>query len=134
MKAHKFPIRIVILILVLVALACGGSFSTANIKSAKMAADADGTQETTVFGQDQVFYCILELSNAPDDTRVKAVWTAVSVEDTEPNTLIDQAELTSGGGTLTFDLSNTSLWPKGSYKVELYLNDELDRTLEFEVQ
>jgi hypothetical protein len=74
------------------------------------------------------------LPNAPDDTKVKAVWTAVSVEGADPNTLIDQTELTSGGGALTFNLSNAGPWPTGQYKVELYLNDKLDRTLEFQVQ
>ncbi len=120
--------------LALAALACGGSISTANIASAKLTADSSGAGETTVFGQDQTFYCIVQLANAPDDTKVKAVWYAVEAEGTEPNTLIDSAETTSGDQTLTFNLSPSGLWPVGTYKVELYLNDTLDRTLDFTVQ
>ena len=74
------------------------------------------------------------LANAPSDTVVKAVWTAVDVEDVDPNTLIDESTLTSGDAELTFNLTNSQLWPVGSYKVELYLNDKLDRTLEYRVQ
>jgi hypothetical protein len=134
MKNARFFVLMVVAGLVLATLACGFSFSTANISSAKLTTDSAGTQETTVFTQDQVFYCIVELANAPDDTTVKAVWTAVDVEDTEPNFIIDQAEVTSGDGQVTFDLSNNLLWPTGQYKVELYLNDELEKTLEFEVR
>jgi len=131
---NKQKLVVVFIILALAGLACGGSISTANISSAKMTSDEGGTQETSVFAPDQIFYCIVELANAPDDTVVKAVWTAVSVQDTDPNTLIDSSTLTSGDGTLTFNLTNNSAWPVGSYKVELYLNDKLDRTLEFEVR
>lgn len=47
---------------------------------------------------------------------------------------LDESELTSGSGTLTFSLSNSQPWPVGKYKVDLYLNEELDRTLDFEVR
>lgn len=135
MKAHQFQILAAILIVILVTLACGGSVSTANISSAKMFADSEGTQETSVYTQDQSFYCIVELANAPEDTTLKAVWTAVEAEGTEPNYLIDDAEITAGNeNVFTFDLTNNGLWPIGKYKVDLYLNDALDRTLDFEVQ
>jgi len=55
-------------------------------------------------------------------------------EGVEPDFFIDETELTSGSNTLTFQLSNDAPWPAGQYKVDLYLNDELDRTLEFEVR
>jgi hypothetical protein len=134
-KKREFQILAAILILILVSLACGGSVSTANITSAKMFADSEGTQETSVYAQDQPFYCIVELANAPEDTTLKAVWTAVEAEGTEPNYLIDEAEITAGNeNVFTFDLTNNGLWPIGKYKVDLYLNGELDRTLDFEVQ
>ncbi len=135
MKTNKLYMLVFMGLMLLPALACGGSFSTANIKSAIMAADSDGTQETMVFAQDQIFYCIVELANAPEDTTLKAVWTAVAAEGEQPNLEIDQTEMTAGENNIfTFNLSNDQLWPTGKYKVDLYLNGELDRTLEFEVQ
>ncbi len=65
---------------------------------------------------------------------MKAIWTAISAEGATPNFKIDEVEKTSGDATIVFDLSNTQPWPTGNYKVELYLNDKLDRTLEFQVQ
>ena len=90
--------------------------------------------QTSVFSPQDTFYVLVDLANAPDDTTVKAAWTAVEAEGVEPNFFIDEAEITSGSNTLTFNLSNDSPWPTGKYKVDLYLNGELDRTLEFEVQ
>ncbi len=134
MKIHKFTILVVV-VMMLAVLACGGSFSTASIDSAVLSADSEGTQETTVFAPEDTFYCIVTLANAPDDTTLKAVWTAVDVEGEDPDTLIDEAETTADGQNLfTFNLTLDTPWPVGKYKVDLYLNGTLDRTLEFEVQ
>jgi hypothetical protein len=122
--------------LVLALGACNFSASTANISSAKMATDKDGKNPTKTFSPDQPFYCIVELSNAPDDTKVRAVWTAVKAEGADANTKIDEASATSGSGQLQFTLSNQGSWPTGDYKVDLYLNNakEPTKTLEFRVQ
>jgi hypothetical protein len=124
-----------LMVLVLAALACGGSFSTANITEAYLSTDDAGLQATTTFApSDQVFYAQVSLANAPDETVLKAAWTAVAVEGEDPNLLIDETELTGGDGAYNFSLSNDSDWPVGQYKVDIYLNDELDRTLTFNVQ
>ena len=134
MKKTKFHIIAAITAILLAALACDFNVSSANIKDAWMTNDKEGTERTTTFNQDEVFYCLVELDNAPDDTTVKATWTAADVDGEEPNTFLHENELTTGSGQLTFKLSNENLWPAGKYKVDLYLNDELDRTLEFEVR
>ena len=122
--------------LVLVLSACSFSASSASISSAEMARDQDGNQPTETFSPDESFYCIVELSNAPDDTSVRAVWTAVEVEGADADTSIDEARTTSGSGQLRFNLSNEGPWPIGDYKVDLYLDDAEDptETLEFQVQ
>ncbi|HRO90685.1 MAG TPA: trypsin-like peptidase domain-containing protein [Promineifilum sp.] len=124
----------VILFSMLLLTACEFSASTANVKSATLARDANGTQPTTTFEPSDTFYLIVDLANAPDDTTVKAIWYAADVGSAAaPNTLIDQASLTSGSSVLTFNLSPESAWVPGTYKVELYLNDELNQTLNFSV-
>jgi hypothetical protein len=128
----KFTFLMVAL-LVLAGLACGGSFSTANISEANLSRDEAGQEPTTVFDPADTFYLQVELANAPDSTTVKVVWTAVAVAGEEPNLYLDETTLTSGDGTLVFNLTNDQLWPAGEYKVDLYLNDTLDRTLTFTV-
>jgi hypothetical protein len=134
MNNKKWLSCLVLSVVLLVGLACNFSASTAKIKDAKMARDNEGTQPTTTFAANDVFYCNLNLANAPDDTSVKAVWTAVAVEGIEPNTKIDESELKSGSDVLHFKLTNQNAWPAGKYKVDLYLNDKLDQTLEFTVE
>ncbi len=124
----------VLLFALLSLVACEFSASTANIKSATLARDPNGNQPTTTFEPGETFYLIADLANAPDDTTAKAVWYAVDVGSAAPpNTLIDEASVTSGSGTLTFNLSPDGQWAPGTYKVELYLNDELAQTLNITV-
>jgi serine protease Do len=135
---QKQLFRILILSLSFVFLlgACGGgevSLSSANISDARLTKDEAGTRSTSTFAPGDTFYLLVDLANAPDDTTVKAQWTAVSAEGADSNTVLDDVELTSGSGTLTFDLKNENPWPAGDYKVDLYLNDELDQTLTFKV-
>jgi len=134
MEKNKYWLMLAVAALVLGVLACSFSASTAGIENAWMARDYDGQQPTTVFAQDEVFYCVVDLVNAPEDTTVKASWSVVEAEGVEPNYPLDEAELTSGDADLHFELSNNMLWPVGKYKVDLYLNAELDQTLEFEVR
>ena len=134
MKVKKFPMLLALMALVLSALACEFSASTAKISDAWMSTDEAGAQRVTAFAQDAVFYAQVDLQNAPDDTTLKAVWTAVEVQDTEPNFVINETEFASGDGLVHFTLSNDGLWPTGKYKVDIYMNDQLAKTLEFEVQ
>lgn len=132
MKKQSYLTLAAIVVIIITILAC--SFSTANIQEATLSKDYEGTQPTTTFAPEDNFYCVVDLANAPDDTTVKSVWTAVSVEGYEPNIVIDEYEITTGDNTIHFSLESDNLWPTGDYKIDLYLNDELDRTLTFNVQ
>lgn len=134
MNARRVSWIVVLLALLGATLACGGSVSTANVGDAWMSTDEDGANRTTVFAQDATFYAQADLKNAPDDTSVKAVWTAVEVQDTESGLMINETEVTTGSGQVHFTLSNDSLWPTGTYRAEIYLGDELVKTLDFSVQ
>lgn len=137
MSRRRVLIVAAVAALAVVAAACSGSFSvsTANIRSAKLSANESGSPETTVFRPDDfTVYCIVDLANAPSDTVVKSVWTAVDVEGVDANTLIDEVSLTSGDARVTFNLTNNQPWPLGKYKVDLYLNGKFNRTLEYQVR
>lgn len=135
MKTTRIQIFIAVIVLLFFSLACEASVSTANISDAYMTNNELKSGQTDVFENDQTFYCIVEVSNAPDDTILKAVWTTVDVEGVEPGYMIDEVEITTDGkNEFTFDLKNDSLWPEGTYKVEIYMNGDLEKTLEFSVQ
>lgn len=142
---HRSPVRTLLLVLVLFAvpmLACEFSASTATVSNAVMAKDVKGdTFEpsgiTDSFSSDQgKFHAVVTISNAPSDTAVKAVWTAVDLGGVAPpSTLISETELKSSGTrNLDFSLAPSGpAWPPGSYKVDIYLNGKLNRTLNFTV-
>ena len=121
-----------IAMLMVASLACDASASSASISSAKLTSDSAGTAETTSFTSDQTFYLVVELANAPSDTKVKAVWS--SVDDAGVATQIIDKEVVGSGSPITFNASNSNPWPSGKYRVELYLNDKLDKTVDFSVQ
>ncbi len=133
----------VLLLVAVIAAACSVSFSTANIPQAVLAKDVKGdtfepVDPTSTFPTDQaVIHLVVTVANAPSETKVKTVWTAVDVGDAAPaNTKIDEAELTmdaAGNAHFTLSQPSSGAWPVGKYKVEIYLNDKLDRTLEYTV-
>jgi hypothetical protein len=119
-------------VLVLSSLACEFSASTAKISNAVLTADETGKAATTEFTTDQPFIYVVDLANAPDDTKVKAVW--YSVDSAGAATQFVEKEIVGGKSPIIFSATNSGPWPVGKYKVELYMNDKLDRTQEFSVK
>jgi hypothetical protein len=135
MKHKIAPVLLAVMVLIISQLACNFSASTANIANAWMDTTEEGNNPTTVYSQDAIFFAIVDLKNAPDDTKLKAVWTAVDAEETEKNFMITETEITTSDGLVHFQLENEEfLWPVGQYKVDIYMNDTLAKTLTFEVQ
>lgn len=133
----------VLLLAAVIASACSVSISTANITQAVLAKEVKGetlepVDPTSTFPTDQPeIHLVVSVANAPSETKVKTVWTTVDVGDAAPpNTKIDEVEVTldaSGSTHFTLSRPDSGAWPVGKYKVEVYLNDKLDRTLEFTV-
>ncbi len=99
-----------------------------------------GKFPTQVLFQDKPINAFLELENASDKTRIKAVWTAVRAEGLTPDSVINTTETTykeaadsDGRAILGIYKSDGSPFPTGSYKVDLYIEDELKTTLTFVV-
>lgn len=136
MKHKKFLILFPLFALAFGMLACATSVSTANISDAWMASDDSGSNRVSSYAPDApVFYALVQLNNAPDDTTVKAVWIAVKVEGVDPDFKIDETTITTGKSPVHFTLENNNpLWPSGDYKVDIYLNDKLDKTITFSVK
>jgi phosphoglycerol transferase MdoB-like AlkP superfamily enzyme len=136
MSWNRVALGAVFAALLAATLACGGevNVSSAKVADAYMSADEDGANRTTVYSQDATFYAQVDLQNAPDDTVLKAIWTAVDAQDTDPGLVMKEMEYTTGSDKVYFTLSNNDPWPTGTYKVDIYLNAELVNTLDFSVQ
>lgn len=114
-------------------VACQFGTSEPAISETFMATDEDGEEQTTVFAQDDTIYAFVIVNGGSDDTVTEAIWKVQLAQGVEPDVEIETQTL-EGGGRLIFSLFNEQPWPVGSYAVEIYLNEELTETLEFEVQ
>lgn len=132
------PIFFAVLALVFSALACESLSTEMSLENLRLAYDENGEQVTSTFGADDIFYAVADLKNAPQGTLVKAVWTAVDVQDTDEGLEIQEQKLDiteeSFSGAIYFQLSNDERWPSGQYKVDLYLNETLAQSMEFSVE
>jgi hypothetical protein len=110
--------------------------STLVMRDVKMATDENGNNPTDVYSPNDTFYCVGYLEDAPEDTKITAVWIAADIEGVEQDSKIKQFSASGGSGLFQFNLSPTESWPTGEYEVELYLNDAKEPTeaLSFEVR
>ncbi len=138
MKHKKFSILLALAALIISSLACAfGEPTLSNVRAAK---DQDGNQVTSVFGQFDTVYIVSDLSNGVQGNVVTSKWYAVDVADTEPNFLIDTADIpideASFTGTIYFFFPPpvNGEWPVGTYKVEVLFNGALISTVNFTVQ
>jgi hypothetical protein len=134
----KFSILLAVLALVASTLACAlGEPTLDNVRTAK---DQDGNQPTSVFSTTDTVYVVSDLSNGVKGNTISSKWYAVDVADTEPNLLIDEADIPIEDDSFTgniyfyFPPPLDGQWPVGSYKVEVYFNGVLTSTVNFTVQ
>jgi hypothetical protein len=136
MKSNKLSILLAVMALIISTLACAvGGPTLSNVRTAK---DQDGTQPTSVFATTDTVYVISDLSNGVKGNVFSAKWYAVEVADAEPNSLLDQADLTldedESSNTVWFNFAPQGAWTVGRYKIEILLNGTLVDTVEFSIQ
>ncbi len=105
------------------------------INTAKDNNGEPGESTTSFEPGDRSIHCVAELNKAKAGTQVRFVWTALDVEGSK-NKEIKTIDYTTksfenkvhGHLTLPYD------WPKGTYKVEVYINGALDKTINYTVE
>ncbi len=92
--------------------------------------------ETTVFAPTDTFHAVVTIKDAPDGTNIRAVWYAQDVGPAlAKNYKISEYPVTtSGSRNIDFTLKPTKNWPPGTYRVEIYANGQLYKSIEFSVQ
>ena len=104
------------------------------LRDAKLARDKGGDQPTTVFSPTDTYWCLVELKNPEESTLVEAKWYVVEAEGVDEERLIDSKAIAGESEDLTFSLTHPNPFPPGRYRVDLLLDGELDRSLDFEVK
>ena len=140
MNNGRLLVLATLVLVCVIGTACEGSVSTANIPSATLAKgfqDQEAVDPTTTFGPSDTIHAVVEVANAPDDTKVKAVWTIVDADggQIKDEKIAEKEFLTQDtGSVIDFTFEPSQPLPLGKYKVDIYLNDTLNKTIEFQVQ
>ena len=97
------------------------------------AATADIT--TSFAATDRVIHCIAELNQAKPGTLVRFVWKTVSVGGSQ-NEAFKTVDYTTKAGESSVhgNLSLPNDWPRGTYKVEIYVNNSLASSVNYSIQ
>ncbi len=139
MKSNKVSILLAVVALIISSLACAFGAGEPTLSNVRTAKDQDGTQPSTVFATTDTVYVVSDLSDGVIGNVVSSKWYAVEVADTEPNLLLDEADISidedkSYSLYFYFPPPLDGQWPVGSYKVEIYFNGVLNTTVPFTVQ
>ncbi len=94
------------------------------------------------FKPDDTFAVLVFLSEPKVGTKLKAVWTIVDAGDMQDKQLlIKKIELTpeaiegvKEANRINFSLTHDNPYPAGDYKVDIYLNGDLAKTVEFKIK
>lgn len=165
---HHKSILVVIVILALTFLACGGSADSASSDSSNASGESNDSsgfnfeisfgdtasieniglgrgydsdnispmEPTDVFStEDSEFHCVVKLASAPDGTKIKVVWTSIDSalgQNEQVFEIEQEVKDSSYGPDFTFT-ANPGL-PAGLHQVDIYLDNQLNQSLEFTVE
>ncbi len=121
-----------ILSLLLIIFLTGCTVTTFVITDAKLCAEVkDGKPSGigTSFPNAGMVYCWLEYKHAPENTIMKAIWYYE-----EEKMYKKEIKLQSKSGSIWFSISSTeNVLPHGNYKIEIYVDDQLKKEMEFSI-
>ncbi len=119
-----------------------GNSTAASLTNPSMAAQVDKVSAAPVdkgniFAPDTpVIYCTAFLSKTASEVTVKARWTYVQGEakDLANSLLFEATDKFGGPRNIAFALTYDTPWPRGDYKVVVYLNGQEKFSLPFSVR
>jgi hypothetical protein len=102
------------------------------IFGAYLSQDENGEHKTESFSPVQTIYLFFNLRDPSGLNQVRIVWSAVEVPGFKTGAIINQTDDVIREDTFSIQ-ANKNPWDSGKYKVDLYLNEILDETIEFEI-
>ncbi len=127
---RKYSILAACILIVLAMLACGAPTlapsSAPGVSNIRMTTDDSGKTPTSSYAPSDEFFVFADLSGLSAGQVIEAKWYAVNAEGVDANSEINTSDYTyqTGIGFVYFKLSTSDGgdWPKGSYRVEIYLD------------
>ena len=121
--------------LLVIVFSLSACVSKPSVSNFHMAADDQGTNVTTAFAPTDVFYLYFDVHGVSKDTPFEARWYVLNVSGRDPNTPFEKMDQNYDGSstTLRFRLTNTSDWPVGQYRVDVYMSGTKVGEVQFSV-
>lgn len=106
-----------------------------SVHMAKDVNDEPGESATTFSASEHKVHVVITLNKAKAGTDVRAVWIAADVAG-EKNRKLKQLDYTTNASETTISgyLRWPTDWPRGEYKVEIYINGALDKTINYTIE
>ena len=99
-----------------------------------LASDIKGVFATNKYKPDQIIYLFFDINDPTNKNLVRIVWSVVEVKGFLPGTVrSDITDVATVKNYKTLSNHSANPWPAGKYKVDLYLNDILQQTIDFEI-
>ena len=127
MQSKQLSLCVAVGLLLISAVACSFSVSTANLSGLKLGTDKTVSKETNTFSSTDTIYGVAEVSNAPSKVKVKGTFIVEEAEGEKsgPVPSLDTTVDLPGSGTATFTFTPPpSGWPKGKYKLDVVMLNE----------
>jgi len=95
-----------------------------------------GESATSFAPDDHTVHCVINLNKAKAGTKVKFTWIGADVEGMKKNEEFKSIDYTTNSfeNKVHAHLTLPKDWPKGKYKVEVYINNALDKTISYTVE
>ncbi len=140
MRTFPCSLALAALMLALAAFACAIEFNTAHLEFAKTyTGPTREDHNTRSFTSDQTVYCLVNVRDVEAPVTLEIVW--VRVERDDDGNTTDEIEV--GREARTFPQDDEVFfpfgppdggWEKGPYRIHLYLEDDLEMSLDFKIK
>lgn len=99
-----------------------------------LASDIDGFIPKSQFKPAEIIYLLFNINDPTGKSVVRIVWSVVDVKGTRAGTVkSDTPYIIRTQEFVTLSNHSADPWRVGKYKVELYLNNDLKQTIEFDI-
>ncbi len=126
MKSRRLSIVLGCIAILGAVLACTLPSTTPTVSNIRMTTDDTGKTATSSYAPGDNFYVFADLSGLSVGSDIQAKWYAVNAEGVETNSQVNTSDYKYESGItyvyFQLTMSGGGQWPKGSYRVELYLD------------
>ncbi|HEX2698238.1 MAG TPA: hypothetical protein VHM28_11060 [Anaerolineales bacterium] len=136
MNVRKLSIILAVVAIIAATLACSALNTGPSTTNFRMTTDENGTNTTTTYAPSDAFNVFFDVSGIDPGTQFEAKWYAVNAEGFDTTQPIKVSDYTyeSGVSSIYFQLTYSSDWPTGDYRVEVYMNGTKIGEQQFSVQ